>query len=312
MKKLLLIPLFAITTNINAQCENQDSLNLIPNGDFEAGWLGEEHDKTNENFAFDVDADYAGTHVDQIYYGMADKYAITTKTQTRFGGFDTPYGLGYVNNFVDASTDGNGFAFVVDFYGPTGKRTIYSRELEIQPEKTYRFSFEISPWSNRVGNIISAYVQENDSEVMTTISEFNMSGSSAIEFQNAIGEFTTSADAQYIKLFIKTEISGQIGADNFALDNISLIEVCNDDVLTSNSSNNNTDLDFFPNPATDQLFINNSNDIVNIKIFNLEGTLIKETNQTETIDINSLSNSMYIIQAEYTNGEIKTHKFLKQ
>ncbi len=34
--------------------------------------------------------------------------------------------------------------------------------------------------------------------------------------------------------------------------------------------------------------------------------------QTETIDINSLSNSMYIIQAEYTNGEIKTHKFLKQ
>jgi hypothetical protein len=310
MKKLSLFTINLIISIVTqAQC---GSINLIVNGDFEEGWLGEFHDKKNESFNFYVAGRYAGSHIENVYYGMANQYAITSKTQIKHGGIDTPYGPGYVRNFIDASPDGNGFASVIDFYGVIDNPTIYSRELEIQPEKTYRFSFEISPWSNRVGNLISVYVQENSSEIMTSVSEFNMSGSSSIQFQNVIGEFTTSADAQYIKLSIKTELSGQISSDNFALDNVSLIEVCDDDVLTSNNSNNNTDLDFFPNPAVDQLFINNSDDILNIKIFNLEGVLIRETTQTEAIDINSLSNSIYTIQAEYTNGVIKTDKFLKQ
>ena len=50
-------------------------------------------------------------------------------------------------------------------------------------------------------------------------------------------------------------------------------------VLNTQTSNSNKEIQIYPNPAQDKLFINSDGKITNIKIYNLQGELVFESIQ---------------------------------
>lgn len=79
------------------------------------------------------------------------------------------------------------------------------------------------------------------------------------------------------------------------------------------SVDTNTDTEasllMFPNPVENTLFL--SEEVVNAKIFNVTGTLIKESNTT-AIDVTDLSSGMYMIQMNSVNGIKSVKRFIKK
>ena len=78
---------------------------------------------------------------------------------------------------------------------------------------------------------------------------------------------------------------------------------------------------YYPNPVKEELFLkwDNSNTIKisNIKLFSLNGTLLKSfENQENLISQNILfqyyPNGLYVVILSYSNGEEKTIKIIKQ
>ena len=70
---------------------------------------------------------------------------------------------------------------------------------------------------------------------------------------------------------------------------------------------------FFPNPAKEKNYILNSQKIVKVKIFDISGRTVIETDYSEEtpINISSLSSGVYQIKME-TNNWTKTKKFIKE
>ncbi len=80
----------------------------------------------------------------------------------------------------------------------------------------------------------------------------------------------------------------------------------------------NTDaqaINIFPNPVKDILTIELfGNDVERLSITSLDGKQIKEvqaTSSTLQLDVKSLVEGMYFVHLTFTNGEVKTHKFVK-
>ncbi len=76
-----------------------------------------------------------------------------------------------------------------------------------------------------------------------------------------------------------------------------------------NSIDKESNFKIYPNPATDKCFIeNNSNEpIKRIKMFNLQGQLVREYDELtekdiQELDLRGLNTSYYLIEIESTNG----------
>ncbi len=68
----------------------------------------------------------------------------------------------------------------------------------------------------------------------------------------------------------------------------------------------------YPNPTKDYLYIESSNTINSIKVFDVLGKLVfQENNQVNQIDISSLDNGLFFIKIETDQG-VSTQKVLKQ
>lgn len=67
--------------------------------------------------------------------------------------------------------------------------------------------------------------------------------------------------------------------------------------------------DFYPNPATDLIYINR-NDIDDIKIFNSVGQLMIVTKE-KSVDISDLKVGTYFIFIKYSNGNTFRHQFIR-
>jgi poly(3-hydroxybutyrate) depolymerase len=62
-------------------------------------------------------------------------------------------------------------------------------------------------------------------------------------------------------------------------------------------------VEFYPNPATDKLFIKRFHNLESISIFDVNGKIVlTETNVSELLDVNSLSNGIYSIKATNLDG----------
>jgi hypothetical protein len=74
----------------------------------------------------------------------------------------------------------------------------------------------------------------------------------------------------------------------------------------------NTALGFsiYPNPAQDFLFIETQQPIETVKIYNLQGQLIKEISES-TIDVSQLNSGMYFVQV-IVEGKTQALKFIKE
>lgn len=101
----------------------------------------------------------------------------------------------------------------------------------------------------------------------------------------------------------------------------SLVMVTNGDVkfdnITVNGSSvlsldkmDNSSMTLYPNPVTDMLSVSGIDNVASIKVYSIVGALIKEVNNTNTIDVSSLSPGLHII--EVNNGQKRMGKFIKK
>ncbi|MGV0923413.1 T9SS type A sorting domain-containing protein [Empedobacter tilapiae] len=96
-----------------------------------------------------------------------------------------------------------------------------------------------------------------------------------------------------------------------------ITDVKNNKVTYSDSQNlsiNELDkitFDIFPNPATDLITIKSSENINNIKIYSLNGLLIKNVSNISSINIKDLAKGSYIINISTRKG-FHSQKFIKK
>ncbi len=82
--------------------------------------------------------------------------------------------------------------------------------------------------------------------------------------------------------------------------------------ITITNSLDATKITFFPNPATNKIWLNiplNTN--CNIKIYSILGTKVMEVNEVNSFDISTLTDGMYYVTLEYENRS-SNFKFIKQ
>ena len=82
----------------------------------------------------------------------------------------------------------------------------------------------------------------------------------------------------------------------------------NDEVFVENT------IMVYPNPSSDKIFIKNNGNftLTNVKVFNLLGSLVRQTNVTEEIDIARLPNGIYMILIATDTGNVFTKRIIKQ
>ncbi len=82
----------------------------------------------------------------------------------------------------------------------------------------------------------------------------------------------------------------------------------NDEVLIENT------IAVYPNPSSDKIFIKNSSNatLTNVKLFNLLGSLVQQTNVTEEIDITRLPTGIYMMFIATDTGNVFTKRIIKQ
>ena len=67
----------------------------------------------------------------------------------------------------------------------------------------------------------------------------------------------------------------------------------------------------FPNPATDELWINTSSTPSAVAIYDMNGSLVRTELQARFIDVSDLSRGQYIIECLYHDGVIRRTPFIK-
>lgn len=101
---------------------------------------------------------------------------------------------------------------------------------------------------------------------------------------------------------------GQFGMNTpafFCIDNVEYKTT-----TSVNKVDKNNDVKIYPNPSTENIYVNYESDFSNINIINLQGKTILQSN-TKNIDINGLENGIYIAQIITENGVLNS-KFVKQ
>ncbi len=68
----------------------------------------------------------------------------------------------------------------------------------------------------------------------------------------------------------------------------------------------------FPNPATNYLTVKTNLNVKSLKIYSLEGKLLKEQEEFELIDIQDFSKGVYFIELNFENGKISRNQFVKE
>jgi len=107
------------------------------------------------------------------------------------------------------------------------------------------------------------------------------------------------------------DINGELYIANIQNGNIYKII---DTSLNTNEFQKN-EISVYPNPASDELFVKNENNIElsSIKITDLTGkTVAYQNSQLSSINISNLSKGMYFVTIEEKNGNIVTSKIIKQ
>ena len=99
-------------------------------------------------------------------------------------------------------------------------------------------------------------------------------------------------------------IAGTFGRSMYTIDITSIVTSIN----TSASVANNIQFTAFPNPANDMLTISSNKKINQIKLINLEGKIIVNTNKTN-IDVLNISEGNYVLEASI-DGRISTKKIV--
>ncbi len=73
------------------------------------------------------------------------------------------------------------------------------------------------------------------------------------------------------------------------------------------------ELSIYPNPTSDMLYLNGTEPIAKIQIFNLQGQLVRaQSGDVRSISVSDLSDGVYMMRVYGENGTMTTHKIVKQ
>lgn len=80
--------------------------------------------------------------------------------------------------------------------------------------------------------------------------------------------------------------------------------------------NGSLSISTYPNPVQDELIIGGLSGAETIKVLDISGRIIVESNNTmnqskKTLDIRSLTNGMYVISIQAPDGSLVSHKVIK-
>ena len=90
-----------------------------------------------------------------------------------------------------------------------------------------------------------------------------------------------------------------------------LVEYGNTSTLSVNTEEIDLDLNYFPNPVSNKLYINYINDI-DISVFDINGRKILQTNN-KTIDFSDFDYGIYVLQIkDIISNNYKVIKILKE
>ena len=68
----------------------------------------------------------------------------------------------------------------------------------------------------------------------------------------------------------------------------------------------------YPNPATELVNINTSDNVQRVEIFNMQGQLVKvETGEVKSVSVKDLANGLYTLKLTTDNG-VSMHKIIKK
>lgn len=88
--------------------------------------------------------------------------------------------------------------------------------------------------------------------------------------------------------------------------------VVKDKLSTNEHSAKNGEINIYPNPASDKLYINNVRDITTYKIIDASGKIIQSGDFTQNpIDIHSLEGGVYLLSLSHKNGNSINKRFIK-
>lgn len=120
---------------------------------------------------------------------------------------------------------------------------------------------------------------------------------------------------------IKFEIKGvrNAGSDNDSYIDDIYLRIGNENVdcnIVSVKDEIENELNIYPNPGKDIITIESDKNIRDIKLFNIDGSLIKYfknvQNKNTNINIENLNCGIYILKISLGNGKIQNKKFVKQ
>ncbi|SFB04259.1 Por secretion system C-terminal sorting domain-containing protein [Flavobacterium swingsii] len=99
---------------------------------------------------------------------------------------------------------------------------------------------------------------------------------------------------------------------NYELSASQVGELHNNNVLaSSNFSQNNLKVAFYPNPVRDILNIETDTEIKSVEVYNLQGQKVFYSNQKQ-VNISDLASGIYMIRIEDTNNAVETKRIVKE
>ena len=118
----------------------------------------------------------------------------------------------------------------------------------------------------------------------------------------AVGENTITVPSVSFDRAVKVQFSsGDIAVSKIVLNGTTTLNI---DEINSGS------FTIYPNPVSDKISVNGTENINSVKIFNSLGALVKHSRGAKDIDVSDLTKGIHFIQVD--NGNIMTKKFIKK
>jgi len=193
------------------------------------------------------------------------------------------------------------------------KHSFYTEHLELKNSGLFLFTHNYlkngGSWQevfklNKNGGILKRYKLD--------ISPFNPR---IFSFKSISSGFLLSGSiSDYEGLIIKTDSCFNASGKSPLFNNINIIfPDCG--LINSNKDifQIENELSIFPNPSNSLFYINNFNQrIKKIQLLDLNGIEIHSFNLSQTINLTTFQQGLYILVIEKQNGEIERHKIIKQ
>lgn len=196
--------------------------------------------------------------------------------------------------------------------GTTGATKYLGQTLPVGPGKSYSISFFYKTATTGTGNgcRLWCYWKDNNGDNFSDpVTDAVLRPSKYLKsdtWQQLSINIIAPAEAAAFYLEVRTYPNSIVYWDDFIFE---------ETVATWNNERTASCLEFYPNPSSDYLIINNLNNIQYINIQSLAGTIIWSSGysgeQCVTIPVAGFADGIYILRV-FSSGKLITRKFIKK